>query len=448
MGKGLRHCLQWLVSAPLLYAQEQAPMAPTELRADVSGTMVELFWTESREATGYEISFRQGDNDWMNTSIIPASGGSAVGGLEEFAEYSFRVRAHNDFGDSEYTPVITLTTEATPRAPPAPGAIRLKEATYDRLTIEWDAVPEAEGYQLGVRRGSESVGSYTDLWGTGGYASHTIINLRADTEVSFQLCAVNQMGKSAFTDWFTFKTLARPGPQAELTFLGTERAGGMGWAEHYGSEGYKVAYGGEKLPDYATVERWPPTYWWADPTGDPREALAEPGSSKSVAATFYGSLELHLTIHGTNPREVSFYCMDWDHLGRMQKMEVVDVASEVVLDSREISDFGDGIYISYRVLGDVRFVMRPTSGSAVFSGIFFGGTLPGPLSNPPRLQLRRLGEEFELTIQSGGSGNYVVERSSDLKNWSTAASGGLTAQTQTVSLPAADASAWFRVRLE
>ncbi|MGH9691912.1 MAG: choice-of-anchor D domain-containing protein, partial [Candidatus Acidiferrales bacterium] len=60
--------------------------------------------------------------------------------------------------------------------------------------------------------------------------------------------------------------------------------------------------------------------------------------------------------------------------GRAETVQILDAASNTVLDSRNISNFTTGIYLVWTVSGDVKINVIATSGpNAVISGIFFGG---------------------------------------------------------------------------
>ncbi|WP_337177804.1 hypothetical protein, partial [Paludisphaera sp.] len=56
---------------------------------------------------------------------------------------------------------------------------------------------------------------------------------------------------------------------------------------------------------------------------------------------------------------------------RVQLVELVDPATGEVLDSRSVSSFKDGVYLSWEVSGKVQFRVSAAGGlSALVSGLF------------------------------------------------------------------------------
>jgi hypothetical protein len=428
----------------------EPPAIPQDLQGKVEGNLVELSWSPVNGATGYVAEFRQDGEEWNEAAEIRQE--NLTFGLSEFTQYSFRVRAHNDFGYSDYTPVITFTTGKGPRPPSLVPQIRVKRVTFKKIDIEWDPIPEATGYQIGVRIGSDAVGAYTDLEGQG-KTSFSMGHLAPETEVRFRVHAVNPFGQADFSEWFLVKTLAQPGNKAEAEFLGTLQDGGSSWPKHFGGEGYIIPFGSVVIPDYAELPHGPgSTYWWSDSTGDDREILVDPWETNRVAATFFDSnLQIALNIKGDQPKKISFYCVDWDRIGRRQTVQIVDQESERVLDSREVNNFQDGVYLSYQVRGSVTFKIKATVGNPVVSAVFFGDQVLSPISTPLRVDLQRGNQEgtagLVLQIRGPGGQRYVLEKSSDFKLWQPWRDLSLGDFTESIPLAPEDQHCWFRCRL-
>ena len=112
---------------------------------------------------------------------------------------------------------------------------------------------------------------------------------------------------------------------------------------------------------------------WASGTGDAR-ALALPGSSSRLAATWYGnSFSVDVNITDGKSLPVSLYFLDWDSTSRVEQIQVIDPSTGAVLDSRTVSAFHGGTYLTWNLSGRTRFVVTKTAGAnAVVSGFFFG----------------------------------------------------------------------------
>ena len=69
---------------------------------------------------------------------------------------------------------------------------------------------------------------------------------------------------------------------------------------------------------------------------------------------------------------MSIYADDWDNLGRSERVDVINPSTGTVLDTRTISSFSGGVYLSWQLSGNVEIRFTRLSGpNAVMSGIFF-----------------------------------------------------------------------------
>jgi hypothetical protein len=189
------------------------------------------------------------------------------------------------------------------------------------------------------------------------------------------------------------------GSTGSAVFRGSDSATQGNWSTAYGSEGYRLAQGASSLPGYAQMSvTGHLNYTWAASTANVR-ALRKPNSSDRLAACWYNSSSFMVNLNLTGgTHRVSAYFLDWDNRGRVQRVEVLDAATGAVLDTRTVSGFSGGRYLTWDLSGSVRIRVTKLGGpNAVLSGLFFG--------------------------QNASSGNSAVFRSSDgatQGNWSTA----------------------------
>jgi hypothetical protein len=169
-----------------------------------------------------------------------------------------------------------------------------------------------------------------------------------------------------------------PTPTGALVeLLGSDTKTGGDWQKGYGADGYLLAPdppGGGALPADATVDVvYAQGTVWAGTTADKR-ALRTPSGDRLAACWFTGStFGIRLGISDGQPHRIALYCLDWDGLVRSQRIEVRD-SSDQVHDSRELTDFGAGVYLAWTIRGNVTLRITNTGPSnAVVSGLFFGG---------------------------------------------------------------------------
>jgi hypothetical protein len=114
-------------------------------------------------------------------------------------------------------------------------------------------------------------------------------------------------------------------------------------------------------------------YTWAGSTTNVR-AMQKPGASDRLAACWHSSSSFTVDLNLTGGvHHVSAYFLDWDNRGRVQRVEVLDAATGAVLDTRTVSGFSGGQYLSWDLSGHVQIRITKLSGTnAVLSGLLFG----------------------------------------------------------------------------
>jgi hypothetical protein len=147
------------------------------------------------------------------------------------------------------------------------------------------------------------------------------------------------------------------------------------WTGKYGSSGYNFPVSGALASPYANVDVSDARIKiWSAITRDSR-AVKKAGASLPLrtAAAWYGdSFSIDVDVTDDQTHRISLYALDWDGKGRSERIDVVDATTGIVLDSRTVSSFDGGVYLTWEVKGDVRFVINRVAGDdAVISGIFF-----------------------------------------------------------------------------
>lgn len=163
-----------------------------------------------------------------------------------------------------------------------------------------------------------------------------------------------------------------PGNSASFYAMDTTTQGN--WNTAYGKDGYSIATNVTALPSWGGMTLSSAlSYQWVYTTSDPRALSRGNNVLDRVAGTLYNtsSFTISVTPADTRQHKVSVYCLDWDRIGRKQKIEVLDNGNNV-LDTQTVSSFGNGVYLSWNITGAVKLRFSPVSGvNAVVSGIFF-----------------------------------------------------------------------------
>lgn len=165
---------------------------------------------------------------------------------------------------------------------------------------------------------------------------------------------------------------------ATATFGDTDTQTLGAWRKVYGYEGYSIAGDTSSYPSYVQVSMTGNRFYtWESSTNDPR-ALQRSSGNGSVAATWYSmnSFTMDVNITDGKTHRLSLYFVDYNGPWRSERVEVLDPATGDVLDSRTVSDFVTGKYLTWEVHGHVRFRFTTLAGNAVLSGVFFGPARP------------------------------------------------------------------------
>jgi hypothetical protein len=96
----------------------------------------------------------------------------------------------------------------------------------------------------------------------------------------------------------------------------------------------------------------------------------------------------------------------------------MDLASGAVLDTRTISNFQEGVYLSWRVTGGIRVRCTRLSGSnALVNGIFVDPSASGGSGGTSTKAAGIVNGSFNLQIAGETGQKFKIYCSTDLANW-------------------------------
>jgi hypothetical protein len=174
------------------------------------------------------------------------------------------------------------------------------------------------------------------------------------------------------------------GTSSAATFLRTDTTTRGTWRGTYGNQGWALAGDSNSLPAYAQLTLAGQSTWtWTGSTTDVR-ALQRPTGTDRFASTWYagGSFALDLALTDGSPHQVALHAVDWDIRSRAERIDVLDAATNALLDSRTLANFDNGQYLVWTVTGHVVFRVTLTGGvNPVISGLFIDGSGGGGTSS-------------------------------------------------------------------
>jgi hypothetical protein len=146
------------------------------------------------------------------------------------------------------------------------------------------------------------------------------------------------------------------------------------WKGVYGADGYDVINDTVSFPSYVSVTpSGDNSYIWAGSTSDVRALQKVSSITDRIAACWYSntSFSIDLAFQDGAVHQFATYLLDWDVLGRNERIDILDSAGNV-LNSQVIGGFATGQYLVWNLSGHV--VVRVTNlggANAVVSGLFF-----------------------------------------------------------------------------
>lgn len=159
-----------------------------------------------------------------------------------------------------------------------------------------------------------------------------------------------------------------------VTFIGTDTTTQGSWIGVYGSSGYYIANWARFLnPGYPVSFVGSSLFTWNGGTSDTK-ALQKPDAGDRIASSWFAGTSFYADVDVQFPTQqhIHLYCLDWDAQGRSETIDVLDASDDSVIDTRTVSSFSGGKWLSWDVTGHVKFRITKTAGpNAVLSGIMF-----------------------------------------------------------------------------
>ena len=183
------------------------------------------------------------------------------------------------------------------------------------------------------------------------------------------------------------------------------------WNAAYGGDGYWIANGATYAPSYAALNvSGASAYTWAPQTSDPRALQNGVNATTRLASTYTSNnFDINLNFTDNLPHRVSLYLVDYDTNSRLETITVRDANSGTTLDMETISNFHNGVYVTWNLQGAVTIHVQSAGGAnAVVSAVFFGP--PGVLTTPP---IRSFSGAMYFTLDTTTQGSWTGRFGSD-----------------------------------
>ena len=216
------------------------------LNGTVDGTTITLTWDKVDNATGYEIQVRLNEKDYVSVGQAITNNTTLNGFMPE-TEVWVKVRAYNTTIYGSFSKEIKLDIpkdensdqQGVTNIVVAQVANLTGTATYRTVTLNWDAVDNATGYEVY----QQVNGNKYSLIGDTETNSYKVTDLKPGTTVRFKVRAYAISDNTRFygdfsgVEKFTLKSLGKP---INLKVNATSTTATITWDKVDGATGYEV----------------------------------------------------------------------------------------------------------------------------------------------------------------------------------------------------------------
>ncbi len=190
------------------------PAAPANLTAvAVSSTQINLSWADSNTELGFKIERCSGEG-CANFAQIATVGANVISysnsGLSSSTSYSYRVRAYNTAGDSDYSNAASAQTPAAPALPMAPTNLVAKAISKNQINLTWtDNSTNEDGFRIERCKGSTCTNFALIATVSANVTSYSNTGLSANMTYRYRVYAYNVSGNSGYSNTAAATTLRR-----------------------------------------------------------------------------------------------------------------------------------------------------------------------------------------------------------------------------------------------
>jgi titin len=192
------------------------PTAPTNLTATAASySQINLAWADNAtDETGFYIERCTGVDcsDFAQIATVGANVTSYSNtSLAASTSYSYRVRAYNGAGDSDYTNIASAMTSALPAPPTAPTSLTATATSYSQINLAWaDNATDETGFYIERCTGVDC-SDFAQIATVGAnVTSYSNTGLVASTSYSYRVRAYNTGGVSGYSNTATAVTQSTP----------------------------------------------------------------------------------------------------------------------------------------------------------------------------------------------------------------------------------------------
>ena len=236
---------------------------------------------------------------------------------------------------------------------------------------------------------------------------------------------------------------------ATAVLVGSDPSTEGSWVGEYGAQGYNLAGIGTSIPSYETVTfTGQSTLTWASSSTDARDL--ENAGGVAAAWSSATSFTVNVNVTDGQAHDLSVYAVDWDTARRSEQIQLSSAVTGAILDTETISSFNGGVYLEWRITGDVVIEVTDLAGpSAVLSGLFLDPTSrPAAAASLSILAptITTAGNSFSITVTAKSASDSTLLNYTGPVHFTSTDPGAILPPDYTFTL-ADDGTHTFRITL-
>ncbi len=428
-----------LLGDPTLRMHPVVP--PGNLKGVASGNSMALTWSASTDSDlqGYHVYRGSGPSSgFVRLTSAPITATSFTdANYSAGATYMVRAVKLERSGSGTYFnasqgvffPENSGGGGSIPETPAAPANLTVTAVSSSQVNLAWQDVSDNEaGFR--IERQSGTAGVWTQVGAVGANViSFSNTGLTPGTTYAYRVVGFNAAGGGIPSSPAVTTTAPPIATASAAAFANTDQNTRGNWRGVLGAVGYQVITGPSLYPGFVSVSSAGKTdHYWQTATSDSR--ALQVSDTARVAGCWYsaGSFTVDFNFLDGETHKLSLYFLDWDRLGRSQRVEILNAASGAVLDTQTISNFGEGIYLSWHVKGTIRVRLTRLAGpNAILNGFFLDPAAGGNSGNS--LTGGIVSGNFHLQVRGTPGQRFDVFASADLLTWNKVSTITLTEAT-------------------
>lgn len=157
---------------------------------------------------------------------------------------------------------------------------------------------------------------------------------------------------------------------SEAEYLGLDRRTQGAWKKKYGKDGFEIIGSERKLP--FSMNEFSYFFYNAFYVSLFKNTLDVRALGGQAYFLNADSFSIQLFLPSETNKKISFYCCDYECMGRVMRLVVLDGNTNKILVEQQIEGLEKGVYISFNLKGNIHVRFERVRGpDVVLSGVFF-----------------------------------------------------------------------------